>query len=60
MLQTPLELGSGRVATLTEERLRGMVTRYYAERGWDEAGDPDPGDLDDLLLHPSPGLHTVD
>jgi aldehyde:ferredoxin oxidoreductase len=60
MLQTPLELGSGRTATLTEERLATMIARYYAERGLDEAGGADPDDLDDLLLHLSPGLHTVD
>jgi aldehyde:ferredoxin oxidoreductase len=60
LLQTPVELGSGRVATLTEERLAAMVATYYAERGLDETGGADPRDLDDLLLHPSPRLHTVD
>jgi aldehyde:ferredoxin oxidoreductase len=50
MLATPLELGSGRVATLTEERLQTMVAGYYAARGLDSAGCADPGDLADLLL----------
>jgi aldehyde:ferredoxin oxidoreductase len=50
MLQTPLELGSGRVATLTAERLRAMVDGYYAARGLDQDGRPgDPSDL--LLFH---------
>ncbi|MFD1529054.1 aldehyde ferredoxin oxidoreductase family protein [Pseudonocardia aurantiaca] len=51
MLETPLELGSGRVATLTAARLATMVGGYYAARGLDAAGDADPNDLDDLLLH---------
>ena len=33
MLETPLELGSGRTATLTAERLQAMVTSYYEARG---------------------------
>ena len=33
---------SGRVATLTPERLRGMIDGYYAARGLDEPGRPDP------------------
>jgi len=32
MLETPLELGSGRTATLTAERLQAMVTSYYEAR----------------------------
>jgi aldehyde:ferredoxin oxidoreductase len=50
MLDTPLELGSGRTATLTEERLRSMVEGYYTGRGLDVAGRPDPADLADLRL----------
>src|SRR5918992_771510 len=41
MLDTPLELGSGRTATLTAERLRTMVSGYYAGRGLDSEGRPD-------------------
>ena len=51
LLETPLELGSGRVATLTAQRLDAMVAGYYAARGLDLAGNADPGDVDDLLLH---------
>ncbi|HZG88751.1 MAG TPA: aldehyde ferredoxin oxidoreductase C-terminal domain-containing protein [Pseudonocardia sp.] len=40
MLETPLQLGSGRVAALTADRLRAMVAGYYAERGLDEQGRP--------------------
>jgi aldehyde:ferredoxin oxidoreductase len=50
MLDTPLELGSGRTATLTAERLRTMVAGYYAGRGLDAEGRPDPAELADLLL----------
>src|SRR5690242_6326865 len=50
LLSEPLELGSGRVATLTPERLRGMIDAYYAARGLDERGRPDPADLADLRL----------
>jgi aldehyde:ferredoxin oxidoreductase len=50
MLNTPLELESGRTATLTAHRLQAMIDRYYAERGLDEAGRLAPQDLPDLLL----------
>jgi aldehyde:ferredoxin oxidoreductase len=50
LLSEPLQLGSGRVATLTPERLRGMIDAYYAARGLDERGRPDPADLADLRL----------
>ncbi|GAA5118343.1 aldehyde ferredoxin oxidoreductase family protein [Pseudonocardia adelaidensis] len=50
MLDTPLQLGSGRTATLTAERLRTMVSGYYAGRGLDADGRPAPADLADLLL----------
>ena len=39
-LDTPIELESGRVATLPAERLRAMIATYYAERGLDSAGRP--------------------
>jgi aldehyde:ferredoxin oxidoreductase len=50
VLSEPLTLGSGRVATLTPERLRGMIDAYYAARGLDAQGRPDPADLADLRL----------
>ena len=49
MLETPLELGSGRTAALTEDRLRTMVGGYYAARGWDAEGRPAPADVAELL-----------
>jgi aldehyde:ferredoxin oxidoreductase len=39
-LDTPIELESGRVASLPAERLRAMIDTYYAERGLDSAGRP--------------------
>jgi aldehyde:ferredoxin oxidoreductase len=50
MLETPLQLASGRVATLSAQRLQTMVDGYYTARGLDAAGRPEPGDLADLLL----------
>ncbi|TQM36081.1 aldehyde:ferredoxin oxidoreductase [Pseudonocardia cypriaca] len=52
MLDTPLQLGSGRVAALTAERLRAMVAGYYVERGLDEEGRPDREAEAALLLGP--------
>jgi aldehyde:ferredoxin oxidoreductase len=50
MLETPLELGSGRTASLTADRLRAMVAGYYRARGLDEQGRVAETDLADLLL----------
>jgi aldehyde:ferredoxin oxidoreductase len=50
LLSEPLELASGRVATLTPARLRTMIDGYYAARGLDEQGRPDPAELADLRL----------
>jgi aldehyde:ferredoxin oxidoreductase len=50
MLETPLELGSGRRAALTAERLRWMIGDYYRARGLDERGQVAKTDLADLLL----------
>ena len=50
LLNEPLTLPSGRVATLTAERLRSMIDAYYAMRGLDSDGYPDPGALPGLLL----------
>jgi aldehyde:ferredoxin oxidoreductase len=52
LLETPLELGSGRTAALTEDRLRAMVGGYYVARGWDAQGCPSPSDLAGLRLDP--------
>jgi aldehyde:ferredoxin oxidoreductase len=40
LLRTPLRLGSGRVTTLTADRLEAMVAGYYTARGLDERGRP--------------------
>ncbi len=50
LLSEPLQLGSGRVATLTPERLRAMIDGYYAARGLDAEGRPDEGSVADLRL----------
>jgi aldehyde:ferredoxin oxidoreductase len=50
MLETPLELGSGRTATLTRDRLRSMVAGYYEARGLDQGGRVAQVDLADLHL----------
>jgi aldehyde:ferredoxin oxidoreductase len=50
LLNEPLTLPSGRVATLTADRLRAMIDSYYHRRGLNHEGRPDPGMLDDLGL----------
>ena len=50
MLDTPVSLGSGRVAALSAEGLQAMVDRYYRVRGLDAQGRPDPADMQGLLL----------
>ncbi|MGW4523963.1 aldehyde ferredoxin oxidoreductase family protein [Amycolatopsis sp. NPDC004378] len=55
MLETPLELASGRSAVLTAERLQAMVDGYYVARGLDVAGRVAAGDLPGLLLGPDGG-----
>ncbi len=50
LLNEPLTLPSGRVATLTADRLRAMINGYYAMRGLDGDGYPDPAALPGLLL----------
>jgi aldehyde:ferredoxin oxidoreductase len=44
-LDSSLELGSGRTATLSADRLRTMIDTYYAERGLDRRGRPLPQNL---------------
>ncbi len=50
LLSESLPVASGRVATLTPERLRGMIDGYYAARGLDGEGRPDQASLADLRL----------
>jgi aldehyde:ferredoxin oxidoreductase len=40
-LTEPLELDSGREATLTEDRLNRMIDAYYEQRGLDQNGVPE-------------------
>ncbi len=40
LLSEPLQVGSGRTAELTAERLRVMIDGYYAARGLDATGRP--------------------
>jgi aldehyde:ferredoxin oxidoreductase len=50
LLSEPLETGSGRVAALTPDRLRAMISGYYTARGLDAEGRPAPADLAGLGL----------
>jgi aldehyde:ferredoxin oxidoreductase len=50
LLSEPLTLPSGRVATLTADRLRAMIDAYYEKRGLDHDGRPDPQLADELGL----------
>jgi aldehyde:ferredoxin oxidoreductase len=50
LLTESLQVASGRVATLTPERLRGMIDGYYAARGLDGQGRPAGRVLADLQL----------
>src|SRR5215470_2610771 len=50
LLNEPLTLPSGRVATLTADRLRAMIDSYYKMRGLDLQGRPAAGSADDLRL----------
>jgi aldehyde:ferredoxin oxidoreductase len=49
-LSESLELESGRTATLTPDRLDGMISAYYRRRGLEETGVPSPGTLRELEL----------
>jgi len=50
LLNEPLTLPSGRVATLTAGRLRAMIDSYYKKRGLDPEGRPAQPIVDDLRL----------
>jgi aldehyde:ferredoxin oxidoreductase len=49
-LTESLELESGRTATLTPDRLEGMISAYYRRRGLEETGIPSPGTVQELEL----------
>jgi aldehyde:ferredoxin oxidoreductase len=50
LLTEPLSLPSGRVASLTADRLRAMIDSYYKMRGLDPEGHPDLATVDHLGL----------
>ena len=50
LLSEPVQLSSGRVATLTADGLRSMIDSYYAARGLDPRGHLGPSDVADLHL----------
>jgi aldehyde:ferredoxin oxidoreductase len=50
LLNEPVSLPSGRVATLTADRLRAMIDSYYKKRDLDHEGRPDQSIVDDLRL----------
>ena len=50
LLTEPIAVASGRVASLTPGRLRGMIDSYYAARGLDSEGRPAEASLADLRL----------
>jgi aldehyde:ferredoxin oxidoreductase len=50
LLNEPLTLPSGRVATLSRGRLRAMISAYYEARGLDSDGRPAISDTDRLRL----------
>jgi aldehyde:ferredoxin oxidoreductase len=49
-LSEPLPVASGREATLTRDRLDGMIAGYYTARGLDPDGRPGSSQTEDLLL----------
>jgi aldehyde:ferredoxin oxidoreductase len=49
-LSEPLTLDSGREATLTPDRLDGMIEAYYSGRGLDPDGRPEPATSAELGL----------
>ena len=50
LLREPIQLGSGRQAALTADRLHEMIDGYYAARGLDQDGRPDAEAVADLNL----------
>jgi aldehyde:ferredoxin oxidoreductase len=58
-LEESLEVGSGRAATLTRERLDEMIEEYYETRGLDADGLPTPEQMEDLRLGVGPKSQVV-
>ena len=55
-LSEPLEVASGRTATLTREQLDGMISAYYESRGLDTSGALKTGQIEDLRLGVGEGV----
>jgi aldehyde:ferredoxin oxidoreductase len=49
-LSESLELESGRMATLTADRLDAMISSYYRGRGLEPSGTPQPSTVKELEL----------
>jgi len=61
-LSEPLTLESGREAALTPARLHAMIDAYYAGRGLDPEGRPEPGvsaELDLDLFRATPEVEPA-
>jgi aldehyde:ferredoxin oxidoreductase len=58
-LEESLEVGSGRAATLTRERLDDMIEEYYETRGLDADGLPTREQMEDLRLGVGPKSQVV-
>ncbi len=56
LLDTPVELSSGRTATLARDRLETMIATYHRARGLDADGVPTASAWDDLHLSGTPPL----
>jgi aldehyde:ferredoxin oxidoreductase len=52
-LEEPLEMASGRTASLTRERLDAMIQGYYEARGLDRSGLLATEQMADLRLEPA-------
>jgi aldehyde:ferredoxin oxidoreductase len=59
LLDTPVQLASGRSASLSRDAIRTMIARYHRERGVDDRGLPTPDAWDDLRLSTPPPFPAV-
>ena len=60
LLSEPLEVASGRAATLTRERLDAMIAGYYSARGLDPSGVLTEDGLEDLGIPvPTRNMHKI-
>lgn len=59
LLDAPVELSSGRTATLSREHLAAMIATYHRARGLDEQGLPDAQAWADLRLSSPTPIHAT-